>query len=124
MNTSELQLKRLMDTVVKMLSVIDADGITLRLTGEEKKSFHYKKVPVYTIDNPKNENSIKTKNLFVPFIMYLHLFIISINNQSKDFIGKTGKFIPLISRTSRYLLLIIPMSQPKMLFLLHQYQLS
>jgi hypothetical protein len=54
MNTSELQLKRLMDTVVKMLSVIDADGITLRLTGEEKKSFHYKKVPVYTIDNPKN----------------------------------------------------------------------
>ena len=54
MNTSELQLKRLMDTVVKMLSVIDADGITLNLTGEEKKSFHYKKVPVYTIDNPKN----------------------------------------------------------------------
>jgi len=54
MNTSELQLKRLMDTVVKMLSVINADGITLRLTGEEKKSFHYKKVPVYTIDNPKN----------------------------------------------------------------------
>jgi len=54
MNTSELQLKRLMDTVVKMLSVIDADGITLRLTGEYKKSFHYKKAPVYTIDNPKN----------------------------------------------------------------------
>ena len=54
MNISELQLKRLMDTVVKMLSVIEADGITLRLTGEYKKSFHYKKVPVYTIDNPKN----------------------------------------------------------------------
>jgi hypothetical protein len=54
MNISELQLKRLMNTVVKMLSVINADGITLRLTGEEKKSFHYKKVPVYTIDNPKN----------------------------------------------------------------------
>jgi len=54
MNISELQLKRLMDTVVKMLSVIEADGITLRLTGKYKKSFHYKKAPVYTIDNPKN----------------------------------------------------------------------
>jgi len=54
MNISELQLKRLMDTVVKMLSVIEADGITLRSTGKYKKSFHYKKVPVYTIDNPKN----------------------------------------------------------------------
>jgi hypothetical protein len=54
MNTSELQLKRLMDNVVKILPVIEADGITLRLTGEYKKSYHYKKVPVYTIDNPKN----------------------------------------------------------------------
>jgi hypothetical protein len=54
MNTSELQLKRLMDNVVKILPVIEADGITLRLTGKYKKSFHYKKVPVYTIDNPKN----------------------------------------------------------------------
>ena len=54
MNTSELQLKRLMDNVVKILPVIEADGITLRLTGEYKKSFHYKKVPVYTIENPKN----------------------------------------------------------------------
>lgn len=54
MNTSELQLKRLMDNVVKILSVIEADGITLRLTGKYKKSYHYKKVPVYTIDNPKN----------------------------------------------------------------------
>lgn len=54
MNTSELQLKRLMDNVVKILPVIEADGITLHLTGEYKKSFHYKKVPVYTIDNPKN----------------------------------------------------------------------
>jgi hypothetical protein len=54
MNTSELQLKRLMDNVVKILPVIEADGITLRSTGKYKKSFHYKKVPVYTIDNPKN----------------------------------------------------------------------
>ncbi|CAB4129890.1 hypothetical protein UFOVP117_150 [uncultured Caudovirales phage] len=54
MNTSELQLKRLMDNVVKILPVIEADGITLRLTGKYKKSFHYKKVPVYTIDNPEN----------------------------------------------------------------------
>lgn len=54
MNTSELQLKRLMDNVVKILPVIEADGITLRSTGEYKKSYHYKKVPVYTIDNPKN----------------------------------------------------------------------
>ena len=43
-----------MDNVVKILPVIEADGITLRLTGEYKKSYHYKKVPVYTIDNPKN----------------------------------------------------------------------
>jgi hypothetical protein len=54
MNISELQLKRLMNTVVKMLPVIEADGITLRLTGKYKKSVYYKKVPVYTIDNPKN----------------------------------------------------------------------
>lgn len=54
MNTSELQLKRLMDNVVKILPVIESDGITLRSTGEYKKSYHYKKVPVYTIDNPKN----------------------------------------------------------------------
>ena len=54
MNTSELQLKRLMDNVVKILPVINADDITLRLTGKYKKSFHYKKVPVYTIDNPEN----------------------------------------------------------------------
>jgi hypothetical protein len=37
MNISELQLKRLMNTVVKMLPVIEADGITLRLTGKYKK---------------------------------------------------------------------------------------
>lgn len=43
-----------MDNVVKILPVIEADGITLRSTGEYKKSYHYKKVPVYTIDNPKN----------------------------------------------------------------------
>ena len=43
-----------MNTVVKMLPVIEADGITLRLTGKYKKSVYYKKVPVYTIDNPKN----------------------------------------------------------------------
>lgn len=43
-----------MDNVVKILPVIEADGITLRLTGKYKKSFHYKKVPVYTIDNPEN----------------------------------------------------------------------
>jgi hypothetical protein len=54
MNISELQLKRLMNTVVKMLPVIEADGITLRLTGKYKKSVYYKQVPVYTIDNPKN----------------------------------------------------------------------
>lgn len=54
MNTSELQLKRLMDNVDKILPVIEADGITLRLTGKYKKSYHYKKVPIYTIDNPKN----------------------------------------------------------------------
>jgi hypothetical protein len=54
MNTSELQLKRLMDNVVKILPVIDADGITLRSTGKYKKSVYYKKIPVYTIDNPKN----------------------------------------------------------------------
>jgi hypothetical protein len=54
MNTSELQLKRLMNNVVKILPVIEADGITLRLTGKYKKSVYYKKVPVYTIDNPKN----------------------------------------------------------------------
>jgi hypothetical protein len=54
MNISELQLKRLMNTVVKMLSVIEADGITLRLTGKYKKSVYYKQIPVYTIDNPKN----------------------------------------------------------------------
>jgi hypothetical protein len=54
MSTSELQLKRLMNTIVKMLPVIEADGITLRSTGEYKNSYHYKQVPVYTIDNPKN----------------------------------------------------------------------
>ena len=54
MNTSELQLKRLMDNVVKILPVIDADGITLRSTGKYKKSVYYKQIPVYTIDNPKN----------------------------------------------------------------------
>ena len=54
MNISELQLKRLMNTVVKMLPVIEADGITLRLTGKYKKSVYYKQIPVYTIDNPKN----------------------------------------------------------------------
>jgi hypothetical protein len=54
MNISELQLKRLMNTVVKMLPVIEVDGITLRLTGKYKKSVYYKQVPVYTIDNPKN----------------------------------------------------------------------
>jgi hypothetical protein len=54
MNTSELQLKRLMNNVVKILPVIEADGITLRLTGKYKKSVYYKQIPVYTIDNPKN----------------------------------------------------------------------
>ena len=54
MSTSELQLKRLINTIVKMLPVIEADGITLRSTGEYKNSYHYKQVPVYTIDNPKN----------------------------------------------------------------------
>ena len=43
-----------MNTIVKMLPVIEADGITLRSTGEYKNSYHYKQVPVYTIDNPKN----------------------------------------------------------------------
>ena len=43
-----------MNTVVKMLPVIEVDGITLRLTGKYKKSVYYKQVPVYTIDNPKN----------------------------------------------------------------------
>ena len=33
MSTSELQLKRLMNTIIKMLPVINSDGITLRLTG-------------------------------------------------------------------------------------------
>ena len=54
MSTSELQLKRLMNTIIKMLPEINSNGITLRLTGEYKNSYHYKKVPVYTIDNPKN----------------------------------------------------------------------
>ena len=47
MNTSELQLKRLMDNVVKILPVIEADGITLRLTGEYKKSYHYKVILIH-----------------------------------------------------------------------------
>ena len=43
-----------MNNVVKILPVIEADGITLRLTGKYKKSVYYKQIPVYTIDNPKN----------------------------------------------------------------------
>ena len=54
MSTSELQLKRLMNTIIKMLPEINSNSITLRLTGEYKNSYHYKQVPVYTIDNPKN----------------------------------------------------------------------
>ena len=54
MSTSELQLKRLMNTIIKMLPEINSNGITLRSTGEYKNSYHYKQVPVYTIDNPKN----------------------------------------------------------------------
>ena len=49
MSTSELQLKRLMNTIVKMLPEINSNGITLRLKGVYKNS----KI-LYTIDNPKN----------------------------------------------------------------------
>ena len=37
MNTSELQLKRLMDNVVKILPVIEADGIKI----PQKTLWHY-----------------------------------------------------------------------------------
>ena len=49
MSTSELQLKRLMNTIIKMLPEINSNGITLRLKGVYKNS----KI-LYTIDNPKN----------------------------------------------------------------------
>jgi hypothetical protein len=87
MNISELQLKRLMDTVVKMLSVIEADGITLRLTGKYKKSFHYKKVPVYTIDNPKN----------LPYTQE------ALSGYVDEAIDSLKKFFPEVNVTSQFL---------------------